>query len=63
MDLPVIFVMLFKQLDQFERCSIGGIDSAATCNRTNGSAGKYNQYVFHSMMFGWINYLKNTALK
>jgi len=50
--LPVIFIVLLKLPDQFERCGLGGIDGAAGCNRADSAAGKYNQYIFHSMMLG-----------
>ena len=55
MDLLMIFVMLLKLLSQFERGIAGRIDCSFRRSRANSPASKYNQNIFHSMMFGFIN--------
>jgi len=48
----MLCVLLLKQANQLERRAAFGADDAVSGNRAYGAAGKYNQYIFHSMMRG-----------
>lgn len=52
MDVPMVFIVLPEQADQFERGAVFGVDGAAGGKGTDSAAGKYNQNIFHNGTFG-----------